>query len=45
MKNQNVIHCDMKPENVIFTDDTYSGIKIIDFGSSCTDSKLGFFYV
>jgi dual specificity tyrosine-phosphorylation-regulated kinase 2/3/4 len=35
----------MKPENIIFTDDSYSSIKIIDFGSSCTDSMLGFSYV
>ena len=23
MKNRSIIHCDMKPENVIFTDDRY----------------------
>ncbi len=45
MKNHHIIHCDMKPENVIFTDDSYQKVKIIDFGSSCTDSKSGFSYV
>ena len=30
-----VIHCDMKPENIIFTDEKYRSVKIIDFGASC----------
>ena len=30
-----VIHCDLKPENILLKDATKSGIKIIDFGSSC----------
>jgi len=31
---QNVIHCDLKPENIILKNKYKSGIKIIDFGSS-----------
>lgn len=45
MKNQSVIHCDMKPENIIFTDNTYQRVKIIDFGASCDCCANGFFYV
>ena len=45
MKNRGVIHCDMKPENILFTDQSYQAIKIIDFGASCEDCKKGFFYV
>ena len=45
MQNQSVIHCDMKPENILFTDETYSKIKIIDFGASCEDCSTGFSYV
>jgi len=45
MKNKSVIHCDMKPENVLFTDDTYSNIKIIDLGASCEHFSSGFTYV
>ena len=40
-----MIHCDLKPENIIFTDDSYKNIKIIDFGASCQDCASGFFYV
>ena len=35
MKQNTVIHCDMKPENIIFTDENYRNVKIIDFGASC----------
>ena len=45
MKNKGVIHCDMKPENIIFTDDKCQNVKIIDFGASCKDCASGFFYV
>ena len=40
-----IIHCDLKPENVLFTDSTRKEVKIIDFGSSCTEFKSGFVYV
>ena len=45
MKYNKVIHCDMKPENIIFTDEKYRNVKIIDFGASCQDYSSGFFYV
>lgn len=31
----NVVHCDMKPENVLLTPGGFNSIRIIDFGSSC----------
>ena len=41
MKQNKIIHCDLKPENVLLKKPLKSGIKIIDFGSSCfTDDAL-----
>ena len=40
-----IIHCDLKPENVLFTDASRTQVKIIDFGSACTEFKSGFEYV
>ena len=34
-----VVHSDMKPENILFTDKNRDFIKIIDFGCSCYDQK------
>ena len=39
------MHCDLKPENIMFTDREMERLKIVDFGSSCTDYKKGFKYV
>ena len=33
-----VIHCDLKPENILLKNPKRTGLKIIDFGSSC---KIG----
>jgi dual specificity tyrosine-phosphorylation-regulated kinase 2/3/4 len=33
MKSHNIIHCDLKPENVLLRRPNKSGIKVIDFGS------------
>uniref|UniRef100_A0A0N4U9C8 Dual specificity tyrosine-phosphorylation-regulated kinase mbk-1 n=1 Tax=Dracunculus medinensis TaxID=318479 RepID=A0A0N4U9C8_DRAME len=33
--NLKIIHCDLKPENVLLCNPKRSAIKIIDFGSSC----------
>ena len=40
-----IIHCDLKPENILFTDSGNQAVKIIDFGSACTEFKSGFVYV
>ena len=45
MVNIKLIHCDLKPENILFTDQRYRDVKIIDFGSACTEFKNGFTYV
>ena len=35
----NIIHCDLKPENVMTTDETLDNIVIIDLGSSIRNNK------
>ena len=30
-----IIHCDLKPENILLKQENKSGIKVIDYGSSC----------
>lgn len=35
LKSNNIIHCDLKPENVLLKYYNKSMIKIVDFGSSC----------
>lgn len=38
---ENIVHWDLKPENIILKDRNKSGIKVIDFGSSCfVDQQL-----
>jgi dual specificity tyrosine-phosphorylation-regulated kinase 1 len=45
LKSQNIIHCDMKPENVLLCHPERSAVKIIDFGSACKVGKQQFSYV
>lgn len=40
-----VIHCDLKPENVLLCHPSSNSIKIIDFGSSCYKDKKMFTYI
>jgi len=40
-----VIHCDLKPENVLLVNSKRSAIKVIDFGSSCFESRRMFKYI
>jgi len=40
-----IIHCDLKPENILLRHPKRSGIKIIDFGSSCKSSKRMYSYI
>lgn len=35
LHKRNIIHCDIKPENIVFKEMGKSGIKLIDFGSAC----------
>lgn len=43
MRHHRVVHCDLKPENVLLRHPAKSGIKVIDFGSSCFEHEKGAF--
>ena len=45
MKETGVTHCDLKPENIIFTSQERKDIKLIDLGSACSEAQKGFLYV
>ena len=40
-----IIHCDLKPENVLLKTKDKSGIKVIDFGSSCYEHQRIYTYI
>lgn len=39
LSQYDIIHCDLKPENILLKQQNRSGIKVIDFGSSCFSNK------
>ncbi|KAG6841209.1 hypothetical protein C0991_000871 [Blastosporella zonata] len=39
MRQHHIVHCDLKPENVLLRHPSRSAIKVIDFGSSCFDDE------
>lgn len=45
LQTKNVIHCDMKPENILLAHPLQSKIKVIDFGSSCFDNERVYTYI
>lgn len=44
-RDVDVIHCDLKPENILLRHPKKSGIKVIDFGSSCRSNKRMYSYI
>ena len=40
----NIIHCDLKPENIVLNDKKNIA-KIIDYGSACFIDDIGEFYI
>lgn len=45
LKERKIIHCDLKPENILLKQPDKSGIKIIDFGSSCYEKEILYSYI
>jgi dual specificity tyrosine-phosphorylation-regulated kinase 1 len=44
-KEVDIIHCDLKPENILLRHPKKSGVKVIDFGSSCHSNKRMYSYI
>lgn len=45
LRSHKVIHCDLKPENVLLAHPAHSEIKVIDFGSSCLENEKVYTYI
>lgn len=45
LNRNKIIHCDMKPENVLLKQQGRSGLKVIDFGSSCYEHQRIYTYI
>lgn len=45
LQKEKVIHCDIKPENIVMKTWGKSGIKLVDFGTSCLEGKQIYEYL
>ena len=45
LREERIIHCDLKPENILLREKGRSGVKLIDFGSSCFEGKTIYTYI
>jgi len=45
LSDENLIHCDLKPENILLKSPDKSGLKVIDFGSSCFSNERIYTYI
>ncbi|KAI7842822.1 hypothetical protein COHA_003568 [Chlorella ohadii] len=45
LRDSRIIHCDLKPENVLLKNVESGEIKIIDFGSACFESRTVYSYI
>ena len=44
-KSNKIVHCDMKPENILLINPKKSAIKVIDFGTGCFEDSTYYTYI
>ena len=45
LRLHDVVHCDVKPENIMLKEENKTGLRIIDLGSSCFEHKQFYTYI
>lgn len=45
LRDHKIIHCDLKPENILLKSSNKTGVKLIDFGSSCFEHEKLYTYI
>eukprot|EP00889_Picochlorum_renovo_P003528 jgi/Picre1/30558/NNA_005920.t1 len=45
LKGSSIIHCDIKPENILLKDAKSGEVKLIDFGSACFKNRTIYTYI
>lgn len=45
LSHHKIIHCDLKPENILLKQMNKTGVKLIDFGSSCFENEKLYTYI
>ena len=45
LKDIGIIHCDIKPENILFRQNDFRSVKVIDFGSAIFANDTGYDYI
>jgi dual specificity tyrosine-phosphorylation-regulated kinase 2/3/4 len=45
LSSYRLVHCDLKPENVLLSEGSRSLIKVVDFGSSCYEAETIYTYI
>ena len=45
LRENNIIHSDIKPENVLLKNKARTGIKVIDFGTSMFEHEASYMYI